>query len=234
MKSLIDNMIKSLPKYKLKQPSNKKTIMFRPFVVKEEKTLYISNETGTHEDFLATLGNIIDSCFELKTEAKNLPIFDIEYFFLKLRCKSLGEIANPTIICPYTGEKIKVEINLDEIEPVYSKDHTTEIVLDSSIKIKMKYPTLDYFIEAERNFKDYYELIIDCIESIETKEEIIESKNTSREQIQEFVDVMRKEQFEKLISFIKTMPRIEKKLQYKTSDGETREIILKGLKDFFL
>ena len=234
MKSLIDNMIRSLPKYKLKQPSSKKSITYRPFVVKEEKTLYMSNETGTHEDFLETLGNIIDSCFELKTEAKKLPIFDIEYFFLKLRCKSLGEIANPTIICPYTGEKIKVEINLDEIEPVYSKDHTTEIILDSSIKIKMRYPTLDYFIEAERNFKDYYELVIDCIESIETKEEIIEAKNTSREQIQEFVDVMRKEQFEKLISFIKTMPRIEKKLEYKTSDGKTREILLKGLKDFFL
>ena len=125
-------------------------------------------------------------------------------------------------------------LNLDEIEPVYSKDHTAEIILDSSIKIKMRYPTLDYFIEAERNFKDYYELVIDCIESIETKEEIIEAKNTSREQIQEFVDVMRKEQFEKLISFIKTMPRIEKKLEYNTSDGKTREILLKGLKDFFL
>ena len=174
MKSLIDNMIRSLPKYKLKQPSSKKSITYRPFVVKEEKTLYMSNETGTHEDFLETLGNIIDSCFELKTEAKKLPIFDIEYFFLKLRCKSLGEIANPTIICPYTGEKIKVEINLDEIEPVYSKDHTAEIILDSSIKIKMRYPTLDYFIEAERNFKDYYEFQKWSCTNSATK------KNTSR------------------------------------------------------
>jgi hypothetical protein len=234
MKSLIDNMIRSLPKYNVKQPSTKKTITFRPFVVREEKTLYMSNETGTHEDFLSTLGNVIDSCFELKTEAKNLPIFDIEYFFLKLRCKSLGEFANPTIICPYTGEKIKIELNLDEIEPSYSKDHTNEIKLDGSIKIKMKYPTLEYFIEAERNIKDYYELIIDCIESIETKDELIESKNTSRDQIQEFVDVLKKDQFEKLISFIKTMPRIEKKIEYTTTDGKTREILLKGIKDFFL
>lgn len=234
MKQLIDNMIKSLPKYKLKQPSTNKTLSYRPFVVREEKALYMINETGTHEDFLATIGNVIDSCFDLGIDAKELPIFDIEYFFIKLRCKSLGEIANPTIVCPYTGEKIKIEINLDEIEPILYPEHKNEILLENGIKIKLKYPSLHYFIEAERDSKDYYELIIDCIETIETKDEIIEAKNTNRIEIQEFVDVLKKDQFEKLISFIKTMPRIEKRIEYKTKDGETREILLKGLKDFFL
>lgn len=234
MKQLIDNMIKSLPKYKIKQPSTQKTISFRPFVVREEKSLYMVNETGSHEDFLATLGSVINSCFELNVDAKDLPIFDIEYFFIKLRCKSISEMANPTIVCPYTKERIKIEINLDEIEPIFHENHKNEILLDNKIKIKMKYPTLSYFIEAERNLKDYYELIVDCIESIETKDELVEAKNTNRIQIQEFVDVLKKDQFDKLIQFIKTMPRIEKTIKYKTSDGQDREILLKGLKDFFL
>jgi len=235
MQTIIDNMIKSLPRYKIKQPSTQETIIFRPFVVREEKSLYMINETGSYEDFLATLANTIDSCFELKTESKNLPIFDIDYFFIKLRCKSMGEIITPTIICPYTNERIKIKLNLDDIEPIFSENSSNEIILDSSVRVKMKYPTLEYFITSNSNIKkDYYDLIIDCIEIIETTDEIIYAKNTNRTEIQKFVDVMQKDQFKKLIKFIDDMPRIEKRIEYTTSNGTTREILLKGLKDFFL
>ena len=234
MKNIIDNMIRSLPRYKIKQPSTGETVIFRPFVVREEKTLYMINETGTYEDFLATLSNTIDSCFELNVESKDLPIFDIEYFFIKLRCRSLGEIVTPTIICPYTQERIKIELNLDEVEPILHENTTNEFVIDNSIKVKMKYPTLKYFINADNKItKDYYDLVVDCIESIETSEEIIKANNTSRKEIQDFVDAMKKSQFQKLISFIDGMPKIEKKITYTTSDGVDREIVLKGLKDFF-
>ena len=234
MKNIIDTMIRSLPRYKIKQPSTNENVIFRPFVVREEKSLYMVNETGNYEDFLATLSNIIDSCFELKTESKDLPIFDIEYFFIKLRCRSLGEITTPTIICPYSQERIRIELNLDEIEPIFRENIPNEFVLDNSIKIKMKYPTLRYFINSDsEKIKDYYDLIIDCIETIETTDELIVAKDVSRKEIQDFVDVMKKSEFQKLISFIDGMPRIEKKINYTTSDGVDRQILLKGLKDFF-
>ena len=113
MKEILEKMKSSLPRYITKQPSTGKNVTFRPFTVKEEKHLLMVKQTGEYKDFLSTITNIINNCFDLSTDAKKLPIFDIEYFFLKLRCKSLGEIANPTIICPYTGEKIKVDLRTE-------------------------------------------------------------------------------------------------------------------------
>jgi hypothetical protein len=234
MKNIIDTMIKSLPKYKTTLPSSQKTVSYRPFTVREEKMLHIVSETGNYEDLLLTISSIIDSCFDLKYESKTLPMFDIEYLFLKLRSKSISEVATPIIVCPETQEKIKITLNLEEIEPIYNKEHLNEIKVNSNIIVKMKYPSLEYFIDKRDNSKiDYYELVIDCIESIQTKDELILVKDASREEISNFVDLLKNEEFAKLINFFKTMPKLQKVIRYKTTDGIDREIILKGIKDFF-
>lgn len=233
MQELLNNMKKSLPRYSIKQPSTKKNMSFRPFTVKEEKALIIANQTGSYEDFLTTLASVIDDCFNLNTSAKKLPIFDIEYFFLKLRSKSVGEVLEPTITCPSTNEKVQLYINLDKIEPIYTKDHSKKINIDDFIIVNMEYPSLEKLIEKENTKGDYFDLVIDCIRSIETKNELIEAENTSKDQLREFIELLTSEQYKKLIEFFKTSPRLEYEVKYKTSDLVERSIILKGLRDFF-
>lgn len=233
MKDLLNSMKKTLPKYNAKQPSTGKNISFRPFTVKEEKALIIANQTGSYEDFLITLADVIDNCFDLKISTKNLPVFDVEYFFLKLRSKSIGEILEPVISCPVTGEKVKLYINLDDIEPVLDSKHTKKINIDDFIIVKMKYPSLEMLIDKEKTKSDYFDLIIDCIESIETKSEIIEASNVSKENLKEFIELLTSEQYKKLISFFKTSPKLEHEVKYVTSDSTERTIILRGLRDFF-
>lgn len=232
MQTLLDMMKTTLPKYNTIQPSTGKMISYRPFTVKEEKVLLIANTTGTYEDFLRTLADVIDSCFELKTPALKLPLFDIEYFFLKLRGKSVSEIAEPTIICPHAKTKVKLKIDLDTIEPKFDPKHNKEIEISSNIKITMNYPILENFIQKNGKNLDYYDMVIECIEKIETPTELIEAKTASPESIKEFVDLLTKNQFLKIIEFFKTMPKIEKEVNY-ISAGEQRTLTLKGMRDFF-
>jgi hypothetical protein len=223
-------MKNSLPRYVTTQPSTGKKVTFRPFTVKEEKYLLMTKQTGEYADLLATIANIIDSCFELGQEAKKLPIFDIEYFFLKLRSKSIGEIVEPTIVCPYTDEKIKLSLNIDDIQPVVK--HTNfNIRLNENIIVNMKYPTLDILLK--NSDADLYDVTLNCIESIETIDEKIENSDISKKEFLEFIDLMTNDQFKKIIEFIKNVPTLEKEISYITSDGVERKIKLKGIKDFF-
>jgi len=231
MNKLLKQLQSALPTYSVVLPSTKKKLKFRPFTVKEEKVLLIANSTASYEEMLSTLTKVIDSCFELDRPSSEYPFFDVEYLFLKLRSKSVNETVELTFVCPETKEKITKEINLDDIEPLYSQDHKSEILIDSSIKVKMRYPSLDDIIDNEN--LDYYNLLLTCIESIETKDELIIAKEYSKENLTEIVDSLTKTQFNKLIEFFKTMPRIETEVEYQTSDGVSRKIKLKGIRDFF-
>lgn len=231
MNTIINKIKNQLPKYSIEQPSTRKRITYRPFTVKEEKNLQIANQTGSYEDFLITLSDVINSCFELEGDSKSFPIFDIEYFFINLRAKSIGELVEPIIICPETKENIKVKINLEAIKPVYDLNHKNKIDIGSNILITMKYPSLEYVLSNSE--LDYYDMLIDCIVSIETIDEIVNSIDVSRDTIKEFVESLTSKQFKSLIDFFKTMPRIEQEINYKTSDGVDRKVTLKGLRDFF-
>ena len=233
MRELLDSMKNSLPKYNIVQPSTGKIVTFRPFTVKEEKALVMANQTGSYEDFLSTLSDIIDNCFDLSTSAKKLPIFDVEYFFLKLRSKSVGELIEPTISCPQTGEKVKITVNLDIVEPTFNETHSKTIKVNSNILVKMNYPSLENLIKRSNTKTDYFDLLLECIQSIETSKEIIEAGTASNENMKEFIDLLTSEQYKKLIDFFKTCPKLEHKISYVTSDGKERQLLLKGLRDFF-
>ena len=233
MKELLNTMRQAMPKYNIIQPSTGKMITFRPFTVKEEKTLLIANQTGSYEDFLSTLSDIIDSCFELNSPSKKLPLFDIEYFFLKLRSKSVGEIIEPLVICPETKESVKINLNIDEIEPIFDSSHSKEFKISKDIMVNMKYPSLESLIKNKNKDLDYFDLLIESIQSIQTPDELIEASTVSTEYIQEFVELLTSEQYKKLIDFFKTSPRLETEVKYTTSDGIERVLLLKGLRDFF-
>lgn len=231
MDSLLNKLKTNLPRYTITQPSTHKKVKFRPFTVKEEKALLISKTTSSYSESIDTLSNLIDACFDLKVNVKDLPYFDVEYFFIMLRSKSVGEEVETTFTCPTTGEKIKKVINLEEIKPKYFDSHSDTITIGSDLRVKMRYPTIGDILENDK--LDYYNLILSCIESIETEEELIECKDYPKQKLEELVDLLTKDQFNKLIEFFKTMPRIECVVNYETKDGESREIIVKGLRDFF-
>ena len=230
MKEILEKLKNSIPRYVTKQPSTGINVTFRPFTVKEEKHLLMVKQTGEYKDFLSTITNIINNCFDLGVDAKKLPMFDIEYFFIKLRSKSIGEIVQPTIICPVTKEKINIMINLDEIEPVVSNTNF-QIKVSDEIIVNMRYPSIDFLIK--NGTEDLYETALSCIESIETKDYKIENSDISKTEFLEFIDLMTNEQFMKILDFIKNIPKIEKEIKYKTSDKVERKLKLKGIRDFF-
>jgi hypothetical protein len=234
--SLSDILKSTTPKYHDIVPSTGKKIWYRPFLVKEEKILLIAQEMGGDGGIMKAVKEVVESCFEGLGDASKIPIFDLEYLFIKLRAKSVQEIAIPILICPVTSEEIQLKINLQEIKVVEDKKHSNKIKLSDDIVIGMKYPSISIFLEnniESMELMDFYELAINCIDYIETKEEKIDCSSIEKNELKEFVDNMTKQQFDKIIDFFATMPKLEKTVNYKTSDGEDRSIVLRGIKDFF-
>lgn len=237
MSSLSSILKSSVPTYTIKQPSTNKNLEFRPFLVKEEKVLLQAQETGGGEaSMLIAIKSVLESCFEKVTNAGTLPIFDVEYMFINLRAKSVGEVVNPTIVCPYTGEEVTVVINLSDITVNTHPKHSKKIKLTEDIILEMSYPSINILAERDIDYDDplsFYDMIVDCIKTIKTKEENIEAQELSRNEVQQFVDNMTKDQFDKILDFFLTAPKLEHTVEYKTSDEETREVVLSGLSDFF-
>ena len=234
--SLSDILKSKTPKYHDIVPSTGKKIWYRPFLVKEEKILLIAQEMGGDGGIMKAVKEVVESCFEGLGDASKIPIFDLEYLFIKLRAKSVQEIAIPILICPVTSEEIQLKINLQEIKVVEDKNHSNKIKLSDDIVIGMKYPSISIFLEnniESMELMDFYELAINCIDYIETKEEKIDCSSIEKNELKQFVDNMTKQQFDKIIDFFATMPKLEKTVNYKTSDGEDRSIVLRGIKDFF-
>jgi len=218
MTTLSDLLI-ATPKYQVTIPSSGKKTAFRPFLVKEEKILLLAQE-----------GNDPD--------ASVLPLFDIEYLFLRIRGKSVGEEVKPIIICPETGEEVEILINLSDVDVVKTRGHKQKIKLTDDLVVEMKYPTLGLLKQRSAGIdytspSSFYDLISDCIDKIKTKDETMNASEHSREELTSFVDNMTKDQFEKLLDFFTTAPKIEHRVKYTTSDGEEREVLLSGLSDFF-
>lgn len=232
----IAELLKStVPKYSETIPSTGKQIWFRPFLVKEEKILLIAQELGKENEILNAIATVVENCFDNVGDATLLPIFDLEYLFLKLRSKSVQEIVQPILECSVTKEKIKLTIKLNDIMVKTFDNHKKEIFINDTIRVGMKYPSLSLFLEKniiDMALINFYELAINCIEYIETPTEKIESAN-NKEEFKQFIDSMTKEQFDKIIQFFATMPRIEHVVTYTTSDGVNREVVLRGIRDFF-
>jgi hypothetical protein len=234
--ALIDLLKKSTPKYQTKIPSTGKTVWFRPFIVKEEKILLMAQETGNESEVYKGIVEIVNNCYDGIEDVGEMPIFDLEYLFLKLRSKSVQEFVTPILECPHTKENIKLNINLDDIVVKKFKEHKNNLKISDELIIQMKYPNINLFIDSNienMQLMDFYDLAVSCIDYIETKDSRIMASETPKEELKEFVDGMNKTQFDQIIQFFATMPRIEHEVKYETSDGVERFVILKGIKDFF-
>ena len=236
MQCLSDLLLSEIPKYELTIPSSKKKVSFRPFLVKEEKVLLIAQQTGTYEDNIRAIKNVIESCVNDIDDIDSMPLFDVEYIFLQLRIKSIGSIVEPTIVCPETGESISIELDLTKIKATTNEKQTNKIKINDNVMITMKYPTIRTIEnEEEIDYNDpekFYDLVVNCIERIDTNEETIDVEMLPKKELEDFLDNMNKKQFENILEFFLTSPKLYHEVKYTTSDGVERELVLQGISDF--
>ncbi len=230
------------PTYELELPSSGKTIQYRPFLVKEEKVLVIALESEDTKQITTAIKNVIKNCVLTKgLKIESLPTFDIEYLFLNIRGKSVGEELEVNIICPDDEEtQVPVTIDLDDIKVEKNEEHTNKVKLDETLMMEMKYPSLDQFIKNNFDFKDQnamdqsFELIASCIDKIYSEEEVWATEDCTKKELNEFLESMNSSQFKDIEKFFETMPKLAHKL--KVTNPKTKvesEVVLEGLASFF-
>jgi len=230
------------PSYELELPSTGETIQYRPFLVKEEKLLVIALESEETKQITTAIKTVIKNCILTKNvKVESLPTFDIEYLFLNIRGKSVGEELEVNIICPDDGEtQVPVKINLDDIQVQKNENHTNKIKVDSAIMMEMKYPSLDQFIKSNFDFNDKnamdqsFELIGSCIDKIYTEDEVWSASDVTKKELTDFLESMNSSQFKEIEKFFETMPRLSHTIKVKNPVTEIEsDVVLEGLASFF-
>ena len=230
------------PVYELELPSTGKTIEYRPFLVKEEKVLVIALESEDTKQITTAIKNVIKNCIKTKgIKVEELPTFDIEYLFLNIRGKSVGEEIEVNVTCPDDGEtQVPVTINLDDIEVQKNDEHTNRIKVDDSIMMEMKYPSLDQFIKNNFDFNDKnamdqsFELIATCIDKIFTEDEVWAVEDCSKKEIVYFLEQMNSSQFKEIEKFFETMPKLSHSITVKNPKTKKENVVvIEGLAGFF-
>ena len=221
------------PVYEAILPSTDKVIKFRPFLVKEEKVLLTAMEDGSQTALMNAIKTILKNCVQGNLDVERLPLFDIEYLFLKLRSKSIGEISEIGLKCTDTecGGVNQLSINMDEIEVTKPDGHNRKIMISDEIGVMMSYPVMKTSGITE---EDGMAIVKDCIEMIFTEEETHERDSFTSKELDEFIDSMDSKQFAKIKEFFDTMPKLQHTVNYKCEKcGEDKEITLQGLDSFF-
>ena len=230
------------PTYELELPSTGATVKYRPFLVKEEKVLVIALESEDNKQITNAIKAVLKSCILSKgIKVENLPTFDIEYLFLNIRGKSVGEDLEVNIICPDDEEtQVPVTINLDEIEVQRDDKHTNKIKIDDSIMMEMKYPSLEQFIKNNFDFNDAnqmeqsFDLIGSCIDKIYNEDEVWATADCTKKEVKEFLESMNSSQFKDIEKFFESMPKLSHTIKVKNPQTKVEsEVVLEGLASFF-
>jgi hypothetical protein len=229
------------PTYELTLPSNGKKVKYRPFLVREEKILIMALETENQKQITDAVVEILDACIMTRgVKVQNLATFDIEYIFLNVRSKSVGETINVNIICP-DDEKTSVEIpiDLESIKVKKDKSHTNIVKIDDNLSLKLKYPSMEQFIEnnfesTDETIKNTMKLITSSIDMIFNEEESWNASESTEKELEEFIEQLNSKQFQTIEKFFDTMPKLSHKVKVtnpKTNVEST--VILEGLAAFF-
>ena len=232
------------PTYELKLPSTNKKIKYRPFLVKEEKILILALESKSQNEITNAVTDVLKKCILTRgVKVDDLPTFDIEYLFLNIRAKSIGEDIKLTVTCPDDGEtKVPVTIYVDEIKVIKPKDHKIDIVLDDKMSLRMKYPSLNQFIESNFDTDDESETMVDktfrvvadCMDTIFNGEDAWEAKDYSAQERLDFVQQLNSQQYKKVENFFSTMPKLSHTIEVvNPNTKEKGSVVLEGLADFF-
>ena len=237
-----------VPIYDLKLISNGKKLRFRPFTVKEEKLFLMAVESNDSESAMNTIKQVLNNCVIDELNLESLPIFDLEYLFIHLRAKSIGEEVKLRYRCNNQVQKedkvdscdnlVEMNFNLLEIQPTKDEGHTNKIELENNLGIVFKYPsfeTLQKYEGDNNEIEIIINMIIECIDYIYDADQIYYAKDSSKEELREFIESLQTKQLEKIKMFFDTMPKLQKKLNFKCNKcGYQEEINLEGIQNFFV
>ena len=230
------------PTYELELPSTGKSIKYRPFLVKEEKVLVIALESEDTKQITNAIKAVLKNCVLTKgVKVDQLPTFDIEFLFLNIRGKSVGEEIEVNIVCPDDGEtNVPVFIDLDSIQVQKDDDHTNQIKLDSDLMMEMKYPSLEQFIKNNFDFQEgnqmdqSFELIATCIDKIYNEDEVWATADCTKKEVKDFLESMNSSQFKEIEKFFESMPKLKHTIEVTNPNTKvTSEVVLEGLASFF-
>ena len=232
------------PTYELKLYSTNKKIRYRPFLVKEEKVLIIALESKDQSAITHAVKEVLKKCILTKgVDVDSLPTFDIEHLFLNIRAKSIGEDIKLTVTCPDDGEtKVPVTIYVDEIKISKPRGHTKDVVLDDNMTLRMKYPSLNQFIEnnftttdnSEEVVNKSFKVIADCMDTIYTEEDAWDVNDYTPSERLDFVEKLSSKQYKEVEKFFATMPKLSHTIEViNPNTKEKGSVILEGLADFF-
>ena len=230
------------PTYELELPSTGQPVKFRPFLVKEEKVLVLALESEDTKQITNAIKAVIKGCIQTKgIKVETLPTFDIEFLFLNIRGKSVGETIELNIICPDDETtEVPVTIDLDDIHVQTNDEHTRQIKIDESLMMEMKYPSLDQFIKNNFDFEDKnvmeqsFDLIASCVDKIYSEEEVWAADDCTKKEMKEFLEQMNSSQFKDIEKFFETMPKLSHKIKVTNPNTKVEsEVVLEGLASFF-
>jgi len=230
----------STPTYELTIPSSERKIKYRPFLVKEEKILIIAMESQDDKQIAQAVKDVLGSCILTKgISVDKLSTFDIEYLFLNIRGKSVGETVEVLVTCPDDNKtKVPVVVNLDEIQVIRNEDHNKDISLDGNLSMRMKYPSMGEFVKSNFNVEmkvdDTFDMVCSCIEQVYSEEESWAAADCTKKELLEFLEQLDSSQFKKIETFFETMPKLSH--TFKVMNPNTKvesDITLEGLNAFF-
>ena len=228
------------PTYELEIPSTDEKIKYRPFLVKEEKILMMAMESKSSADITQAVKDIVMECTFNKVDISNMPMFDVEYIFLNIRSKSVGEVSKLKILCQDDGKTYAdVELDLNEVKVQVGDDHTNKIELTEDMGLIMKYPTIDSFSETgirDINPSNMLDVISTCILQIYEKkgEKTYDPKDQTKKELTEVIEQLNTKQFKDVQKFFETMPKLKHEIKLKNPKTKKEsKITLTGLNDFF-
>ena len=230
------------PTYELELPSSGQTIKYRPFLVKEEKLLVLALESESTKEISTAIKAVLKNCIQTKAvKVETLPTVDIEYLFLNIRGKSVGEEIEVNLIAPDDGStSVSVKINIDDIKVQKKDSHSNKIKLDDHLMMEMRYPSLEQFIKSNFDFSgesgmdQSFELIATCIDKIYNEEEVWSTSDCSKKEISDFLEQMNSIQFKQIEKFFETMPKLSHEIVFTNPNtGIESTVVMEGLSSFF-
>jgi hypothetical protein len=233
----------NVAKYELVLPSQQKTIQYRPFLVKEEKVLLMAMESGESKEMITAIKEIVKSCTFGEMIAEDYPMFDIEYVFLQIRSKSVGEVAKLKVLCPDDGKTYaEAEVDLTKVEVQVDDNHTNKIIIDENrnLGIVLKYPTLknyDLMSSKSVNTNDMdkvFNILIDSIDHVFEGDKVYPAKDSTKEELKDFIETLPQESFMKIKTFFDTMPKLKHEIEVTNPKTQVvNKVTLQGVSDFF-
>ena len=229
------------PTYELVLPSSDRKIKYRPFLVKEEKILIIALESQDQKQIASAVKSILSSCILTKgIKVDKLSTFDIEYLFLNVRGKSVGEQIEVMVTCPDDGKtQVPMSINIDSIKVQKSENHNSDIKLDDTYTLRMRYPSLNEFIKSNFNAEDIkvddtFDLIASCVDQVYSEEESWTQQDCTKKELTDFIEQLNSSQFKEIEKFFDTMPKLSHTVKVKNPNTNVEsEIVIEGLQSFF-